>query len=628
MDDHIPGAASAARVPVRFSGARPRLLAGVAAAVAVGLSAALLVSAGMPPAVVAVGVALFGALALALVWALAEAARQTRRAEALLEITRRLNAELDLPAVLSAISTTTAAALGMPLVYVLLADPSGRRLVHAHDVGLNDDARQMLRAVPLDEHTAFAERYGRMALVPDMRGVSGLPGSDALALAGARTVVTAELRRVGVLIGTLTVASVGAPRRFGADAMELLGGLADHAVQAITNARLHATTRAQALANARLYAATERRLRHVRALHAIDNAILASKHHDEALAVVLERSCAELEIDIAVVWLIEPGTTLLVGGRASGLRQRVPVAQVALRGTLAAEAAARRDVVWRVAGAASARAHEALGAPHLAGEEVAFVAAAPLIASGTLLGVLEVAHRAPREPDSEWLDFLRTLAGQAAIAVDYVRVLEDLAQANDRLVEAYDTTLAGWARALDLRDHDTAGHCERVTELTVALARMVGMSDEQLIQVRRGALLHDIGKLGVPDAILLKPGALSAAERAVIERHPVYAQEWLAPIAFLSDALDIPFAHHERWDGSGYPLGLCGEAIPLAARLFAVVDVWDALTSDRPYRPALPPAVALAYIESQAGTHFEPRIVAAFRMLVEDSFLQQRALGE
>jgi HD-GYP domain-containing protein (c-di-GMP phosphodiesterase class II) len=609
-----------------FSGIR--LLAGGVATLVLGLSAALLMAAGLPPAGVAACVALFGTLGLALVWVLAELARQTRRTEVLLDITRRLNSELELPATLRAIGVTTAAALDVPLVYILLADASGRRLAHAYDIGLCDEARLALRSIAVQDHHDLTARHGCPALVVDIRAAGAVPGGDALAKAGARTLVSAEMRRAGVLIGVLAIASRGVPQRFGTDALELLGGLAEHGAQAILNARLHATTQAQALANARLYAVTERRLRHVHALHAIDNAILASKHHDEALAVVLARGRAELDVDIALTWMIEPGAALLISGQASGLRQRSLARRAALHGTLAAEAAERRDVVWRVAPTGAGTQGDALGAPHLAGEGAAFVAAAPLLANGTLLGVLEVAHRTPREPDSEWLDFLRTLAGQAAIAVDYVRVLDDLAQANDRLVEAYDTTLAGWARALDLRDHDTAGHCERVTELTVALARMVGMDNEQLIQVQRGALLHDIGKLGVPDAILLKPGALNAEERAVIEQHPVYAYEWLAPIAFLRDALEIPFAHHERWDGSGYPLGLRGEAIPLAARLFAVVDVWDALTSDRPYRGALPPEVAMAYLEAQAGTHFEPRLVALFRQLVEEPQLCERVVGQ
>ena len=148
------------------------------------------------------------------------------------------------------------------------------------------------------------------------------------------------------------------------------------------------------------------------------------------------------------------------------------------------------------------------------------------------------------------------------------------------------------------------------------LAREMGLSEEEQVQIRRGALLHDIGKMGVPDPILLKPGRLSDEEWVIMKRHPKYAYDLLYPIAFLRPALDIPYGHHEKWDGSGYPRGLTGEEIPLAARIFAIVDVWDAITSDRPYRGAWPPDQALAYIQSQSGQHFDPRIVQAFSALI------------
>jgi putative two-component system response regulator len=181
--------------------------------------------------------------------------------------------------------------------------------------------------------------------------------------------------------------------------------------------------------------------------------------------------------------------------------------------------------------------------------------------------------------------------------------------------EAYDTAIEGWARALDLRDHETMGHSRRVAELALALARRLGLSREELDDLRRGALLHDIGKIAVPDAILLKQGALDPHERAVMERHTAFALEVIEPIAFLRSAVDVPYAHHERWDGSGYPRGLAGRDIPLPARIFAVVDVFDALTSDRPYRRAWSVARARRYIERAAGRLFDPAVVAAFRAL-------------
>lgn len=185
------------------------------------------------------------------------------------------------------------------------------------------------------------------------------------------------------------------------------------------------------------------------------------------------------------------------------------------------------------------------------------------------------------------------------------------------LAAAYEATLEGWARALDLRDHETEGHSRRVTEVTLRLARAMGLDESACLHIRRGALLHDIGKLGVPDGILLKPGPLTADEWEVMRRHPSYARTFLEPIEFLKPALDIPSSHHERWDGSGYPQGLRGEAIPLAARIFAAADIWDALRSNRPYRKALPRLAARDHIAGLAGTHLDPAVVRTFLELLD-----------
>ena len=189
---------------------------------------------------------------------------------------------------------------------------------------------------------------------------------------------------------------------------------------------------------------------------------------------------------------------------------------------------------------------------------------------------------------------------------------EALQQANRELAEAYNATLEGWSRALEMRERETAGHSLRVVDLTLQLAKSLGMKGDQLQHVRRGALLHDIGKMGIPDSILLKPSTLSEDEWVVMRQHPLYANELLRPIYYLEAALDIPYSHHERWNGEGYPRKLKGEEIPLAARIFAVVDVFDALTSDRPYRPAWTLDAALRYIREQSGKLFDPNVVDAF----------------
>ena len=255
-------------------------------------------------------------------------------------------------------------------------------------------------------------------------------------------------------------------------------------------------------------------------------------------------------------------------------------------------------------------------AEFIASENFQAYCGVPLLAKGQVKGVLEVFHRAPLEPDDEWLNFLETLSGQAAIAVDNAELFDHLQRSNAELTLAYDATIEGWSGALDLRDKETEGHTQRVTELTLELAHRMGLTEEERVHVRRGALLHDIGKMGVPDAILLKPGQLTAEEWEIMRKHPTYAYEMLAPIVYLRPALDIPHYHHEKWDGTGYPHGLKGEQIPLAARLFAVVDVWDALRSDRPYRQAWPEDRVRAHIQSLAGTHFDPQVAEAFIRLI------------
>jgi PAS domain S-box-containing protein len=199
-------------------------------------------------------------------------------------------------------------------------------------------------------------------------------------------------------------------------------------------------------------------------------------------------------------------------------------------------------------------------------------------------------------------------------------VIEDITErkrAGEALAEAYDTTLEGWAKALELRDKETEGHSRRVTETTLIVARAMGFNEEALIHIRRGSILHDIGKMGIPDDILRKEGPLTAEERQIVLKHPDTAYNLLKQISYLEKALEIPYCHHEKWDGTGYPRGLKGEAIPLSARIFAVVDVWDALSSDRPYRSTWPREKIEQYLISESATHFDPHVVTIFLKMVE-----------
>ncbi len=190
----------------------------------------------------------------------------------------------------------------------------------------------------------------------------------------------------------------------------------------------------------------------------------------------------------------------------------------------------------------------------------------------------------------------------------------------EELEDAYDQTIEGWVKALDIRDQETEGHTRRVTEMTLNLVKAMGMDEEKLVHVRRGALLHDIGKMGVPDSILNKPGKLDEREWEIMRMHTTYASEWLSQVEYLRPAMDIPFYHHEKWDGTGYPCGLRGEEIPLAARCFAIADVWDALRSVRPYKKAWSKEDSLEYIRANSGSHFDPKIVEAFLQIYKACF--------
>lgn len=240
----------------------------------------------------------------------------------------------------------------------------------------------------------------------------------------------------------------------------------------------------------------------------------------------------------------------------------------------------------------------------------------PLSIKDHLIGVIYVDNRAHSGVfHQENFDLISAFANQAAIAIHNARLFDELQASNEELEIAYQATLEGWVRALDLRDKETEGHTRRVTALTQTLARGMGLKENDIIHITRGALLHDIGKMAIPDGILLKPDKLTDDERMQIQKHPLYAYEMLSPIKFLHPALDIPYCHHEKWDGSGYPRGLKGEDIPFAARIFSIVDVWDALVSDRPYRKGIQPSEVKKSIRELSGSHFDPRIVDAFLSL-------------
>ncbi|GGL88504.1 hypothetical protein GCM10010840_28140 [Deinococcus aerolatus] len=359
----------------------------------------------------------------------------------------------------------------------------------------------------------------------------------------------------------------------------------------------------------------QRQLRSITGLRKIDHSIAVSADLNVTLGLVLDNVKQQLGMDVATVLLFDAlrktltytvtrgfyaeklensGTKLGVGlaGRAAQTQQPISLPDL----TNASVLPAWREVVK----------NEGLTAYY----------AVPLLSKGQVVGVIEVLHHQAWPLSLDWLSTLATLADQAAIAIDNARLVAELERSNVELRSAYDATIEGWARALDLRDEETEGHSRRVTEMTYELCQALGFTTDQLVQVRRGALLHDIGKMGIPDAVLLKPGKLTEDEWTLMKKHPEYAADLLTPIEFLRPALEIPECHHEKWDGSGYPAGLAGEAIPLVARAFAVVDVYDALTSDRPYRKAWTREQTITHLQNSSGTHFDPEIVEVFIRMI------------
>ncbi len=355
-------------------------------------------------------------------------------------------------------------------------------------------------------------------------------------------------------------------------------------------------------------------LKRIAALRAIDLAISSSLDLHLALSVVLSQVTAQLVVDAADILLFNQ-QNMLEFASGVGFRTEALLHTHLQVGEGFAGMVALQQKTIHVPDLERGKTGF-LHSPKFSKEGFRSYFGVPLIAKGRVRGVLEVFHRSSLAPDPDWLEFLETLAGEAAIAVENAVLLRELQRTNFELTLAYNTTIEGWSRALDLRDRDTEGHTQRVTDGAIKLARRLGFGEAEIVHVRRGATLHDIGKMAIPDSILLKPGPLTPEEWDIIRQHPRYAYELLSPIPYLGPALDIPHYHHEWWDGSGYPHNLRGDQIPLSARLFAVVDVYDALTSHRPYRPAWKPEDAITYISGQRGKHFDPQVATEFLHLL------------
>jgi len=418
--------------------------------------------------------------------------------------------------------------------------------------------------------------------------------SSSVWMKGIDSIIGLPLSLQGETIGILWL---GRKEAFSDEEIRILTALADIAASAIRRTTLNDQT--------------TRQLQQLASLHDIDLAITGSSDIKVTLDFLLGSALTQLEMDGAIIQSLNPFSQTLNCITSRGIYDTRILRSFSrmgddLAGICALERRLMQEPNLEKAALYSPRARLFRDAGFNS------YYAIPLIAKGQVKGVLEVFSQTPFKVTGDWINFFTMLSTQAAIAIDNGELFDNLQRSNMDLMVAYDSTLEGWASALELRDEETEGHARRVTEMTERLALAVGVQGMELNNIRRGALLHDIGKMGIPDQILLKPGPLNDEEWKVMRTHPELAYKLIAPISFLRPAIDIPYCHHEKWDGTGYPRKLKGEDIPLSARLFAIIDVWDALSSDRPYRKAWDEKRVYEHLLSQSGSHFDPSILKVF----------------
>ena len=391
---------------------------------------------------------------------------------------------------------------------------------------------------------------------------------------------------------------------FSEEEIRMASAIAGHAVLAIKNAQL--------------YKEADQRLNKLKALQLIDHAITSSFDIKVMLNVLLEQVITHLKVDAADVLIFDPYQSNLIYAAGSGFStSSIKASRLRIGESYSGRAALERRPfhIPDIAAASPPLARSTM----MADENFVSFYTQPLISKGEIRGVLEIFHRTRLNVTAEWIDDLKTFGGQAAIAIENTKLFDNLMRTNMDLTLAYDATIEGWSRIVELRTGETEGHTQRVTDLTVQLAQKMGISEKDLIQVRRGAMLHDFGKLSIPDAILFKKGKLTDQDWQIVKQYPEFAFNMLSKINYLHDALDIPYCHHENWDGTGYPRGLKGEDIPLAARIFTVANAWDSLLSGRPYREPLDEEKSLAFILEKSGKYFDPHVVQTFMLMLGKS---------
>ena len=537
-------------------------------------------------------------ISIALTRVLQETIQRAEEAAAIAEVGRGISATLQLDLVLDRIATYAKDLLNAETSAVYLFQRADSRLHAVAAKGLDADE---IKNDPVELGSGLS---GIIAM--NKRGeIVNYDSSDPRAIVVKGTAVNPVEHLMGVpvlnndeLTGLLVVWRTGAEQEFQPAELNFLTGLAQQAAVAIENARLFKLEQERRQEAENLQVAATAVASSLDLQQVLQTIMIALKHvipYDSASMLLLEGDHVRLRAaqglpkpEMALNQLFSSSNALLHAIHLSGKPVILPDAQMD-----------PRFEAW----AGADGTHGWLGVP--------------LIARGEVIGYITLDSKrvdAFRDKDAV---LAQTFAHQAAAAIDNARLYSGLEQANRELSRAYDTTLEGWGNALELRDKETQGHTRRVADLTIRLGRQLGLEEPELTHLRRGVLVHDIGKMGVSDEILHKEGSLTKKEWDEMRKHPQYAFDLLYPIPYLRSALTVAYCHHERWNGSGYPRGLSGEEIPLPARIFAVVDVWDALLSDRPYRKAWPRKKVLDYLNEQAGILFDPKIVRTFLTMVE-----------
>lgn len=511
----------------------------------------------------------------------------------------------------AALSLTPAAEKGS----ILLLGADNR--LHIRAVHGYYDPAALGSSFPLTSgYAAKAFRERRPLLIADVPADETVRyEGDIAELSAVQSAIVAPLIVYDRVIGTISLDNVTRKQAFTQKELDLLERFAGRAALLIENLQLIRQTR--------------QRLRRLETLRDIDLAISSTFDMELVLMTIVRHVITQLGIHAAGVWLYHPEFHELHFFCGEGFRSKTFTHRpIRLGRDLLGEALLKQEAILlhQITGTIQQDVLHRL----FPNDDFQACYALPLVAKTENIGVLAIFHRQPNPfaqgemSEHEWVAFLETLAGQASIAIDNIKLFESTQRMMMDLLAAYDATIEGWSKALEMRDYETYGHTQRVLNLTLRLAKAMEVPGKEWPHIRRGVLLHDIGKIAVPDEILLKPGPLTPQEWEIMRRHPTAAYEMLKEIDYLKPALDIPYCHHEKWDGSGYPRGLKGEQIPLAARIFAIVDVWDALTNDRPYRKALSPQEALEYIRSQSGKHFDPKVVEAFVKVIEEDMRDGR----